>query len=92
MSTDSLPSEESLVPFPGYERWCSFRKGLETAPAEYKRQKEWTARFVKTIRCACCGEPFSDANVHTPDGWKETQISGMCETCFDDALLEDLQE
>jgi hypothetical protein len=33
--------------------------------------------------CIFCKEPFSDKNVFTQLGWRETQISGMCEKCFD---------
>lgn len=33
--------------------------------------------------CVCCNEPFSDKNVFTYLGAKETQIRGMCEACFD---------
>ena len=39
------------------------------------------------VKCSFCGEPFSPNNVKSVPGWKETQISGMCETCFD-ALFE----
>lgn len=85
---DPLTSEEPAIPFPSYERWCTFRRGLETDAAEYRRQKEWTGRFVKHRACEHCKEPFSDANVMTPDGWKETQISGICEKCFDSICEE----
>jgi ribosomal protein L37AE/L43A len=40
-------------------------------------------------RCVECGQPFSASNVYTPEGWKETKISGMCEKCFDKAFGED---
>ena len=30
-----------------------------------------------------CGERFSDSNVYSQAGWLETQISGLCEVCFD---------
>jgi hypothetical protein len=33
--------------------------------------------------CRRCGEPFTDANVHSEAGWLETGISGLCEVCFD---------
>lgn len=32
--------------------------------------------------CLDCHKPFSDKNVQTPLGWRETQISGICESCF----------
>lgn len=34
--------------------------------------------------CVQCRQPFTDKNVHTEAGWKETKISGMCEDCFDE--------
>lgn len=45
----------------------------------------------KYTHCIECGEPFTEANVHTRDGVLETQISGMCEDCFD-ALFEGYEE
>lgn len=38
--------------------------------------------------CIECKKPFTNANVHTKDGWFETQISGMCEDCFDAVCKE----
>lgn len=40
--------------------------------------------------CRSCRQPFSDANVYTEAGWLETQISGMCEVCFD--LVTDIPD
>lgn len=39
--------------------------------------------------CMLCHEPFSTVNVFTPEGAKETQISGICESCFDSLFDED---
>lgn len=44
-----------------------------------------TKRFTK---CENCTQPFSEANTHTKDGWLETQISGLCEDCFDEICAE----
>ena len=33
--------------------------------------------------CRKCQKPFTSENVFTPAGWKETEISQMCEACFD---------
>ena len=33
--------------------------------------------------CVHCNEPFSHKNVYSAEGWAETQISGLCEKCFD---------
>ena len=38
--------------------------------------------------CVSCGRPFTDKNVFTTAGWRETRISQTCEKCFD-ALFED---
>jgi hypothetical protein len=40
-------------------------------------------------QCIECGEPFTHANVHTALGWRETQLSGYCEDCFDLIFGED---
>lgn len=40
------------------------------------------------IACVECEEPFSEENVHTEAGWRETQISGLCEDCFDEICAE----
>lgn len=37
----------------------------------------------KYTECIQCKEPFSKENVFTQEGARETQISGMCEKCFD---------
>lgn len=37
----------------------------------------------KEGHCLECNEVFSNKNCHSAAGWKETQISGICENCFD---------
>lgn len=39
-------------------------------------------------KCVNCTQPFSAANTHSKDGWIETQISGLCEDCFDEICEE----
>lgn len=39
--------------------------------------------------CKNCGEAFSNDNVMTDAGWIETQVSGLCEICFDDITDEE---
>lgn len=39
--------------------------------------------------CVCCNKPFTDENVYSEAGWRETKITQMCEKCFDDATLSD---
>lgn len=41
------------------------------------------------LHCIQCKKPFTDENVKTPAGWRETQISGFCEICFDGLFDED---
>lgn len=33
--------------------------------------------------CIECHQAFSNQNVYSMAGWRETQISGLCELCFD---------
>jgi len=33
--------------------------------------------------CLICNQAFTSANVKTMLGWRETQITGYCESCFD---------
>lgn len=39
--------------------------------------------------CIECKERFSDKNVYSSAGAKETQISGLCEQCFDKITVEE---
>lgn len=39
-------------------------------------------------KCCNCNHDFA-GRTHTLLGWQETQISGWCEECFDDAFAED---
>lgn len=40
-------------------------------------------------KCCVCGDKFEmNVNVFTEAGMRETQISGMCERCFDTATKE----
>lgn len=55
---------------------------------EFCRMRDEDSPFIRYVVCEACGEPFSEANVHTAAGWRETQISGLCETCFDDMASE----
>ncbi len=38
--------------------------------------------------CVMCSESFTTLNVNTREGWLETQISGMCESCWDKTFAE----
>ena len=55
--------------------------------------KKLTADPIKNVnmkyhKCICCGKPFSHDNCYSLAGWKETQISGLCELCFDGCTKE----
>lgn len=47
--------------------------------------------YTEITHCIQCKAPFSELNVFTREGARETNISGMCEICFD-ALFEDMEE
>lgn len=42
-------------------------------------------------KCFECAETFSDQNVFTDAGWRETKLSGMCEKCWDN-LFKDAED
>lgn len=39
--------------------------------------------------CVECGHVFSDGNTKTAPGWRDTQIVGMCEKCYDALFAEE---
>jgi len=48
--------------------------------------------FLGYNHCHVCHNGFTPANVFTPAGWRETQISGTCEKCFDELFTEGEEE
>jgi hypothetical protein len=46
-------------------------------------------RAVRFARCFDCKEPIGPANTRSAAGWRETQISGRCEDCFEELFKED---
>jgi len=54
-------------------------EGLK-AKGDYKLTRE---EALKKKACVQCAEPFSNKNVKTDAGWRETKLSGMCEICYD---------
>lgn len=90
----NLTSDEQYVPFPSWEAWNEIRNGrlmpfLESDRELYESQKRFAAEHIKYTNCVGCTHRFSDENCFTEDGWKETQLSGLCERCFDDATMEE---
>ena len=85
------------VPFPSWEAWNRIRNGdfmpcLESDRDLYESQKAFAAQHVTYTACVACKERFSDANCRTQAGWQETQISGLCEACFDEICAEEPEE
>jgi len=94
--SDSLTSTEE-VPFPSWEAWNRIRNGnlmpcLESDREEYESQKRFATAHIKHASCVACKDRFSDANCFTQAGWQETQISGLCERCFDQICAEEDDE
>ena len=45
----------------------------------------FSQKLHRHAHCAQCHQPLdSPTAAHTPLGWAETQISGICEPCFDE--------
>jgi len=61
------------------------RSGIEAA---IQQMLDETKQAIAAGKCVDCGNAFTEENVHTADGWRETQISGLCEDCFDLATEE----
>lgn len=47
------------------------------------------AIHMQHLSCVFCRQPFTGDNVLTRAGWKETQISGICESCFDQMFKDE---
>ena len=62
---------------------------LPESEAEFEQLR--IARGAKVLSCSDCGAGFSSANTHSAAGWRDTQIVGMCEDCFD-ALHEEPED
>lgn len=75
---------------------CSVREGLidSTVAMVDALEKAEKFRDVAPGTCIECGQPFSDKNVFTMMGWRETRITRLCEKCFDAAFagVEDEEE
>jgi len=69
----------------------SIRGGyLPDSEADFEQLR--IAREAPFLSCYLCAKPFSALTVKTPEGWRETQISGMCEVCYDDLFREEAGE
>ena len=41
----------------------------------------------KVTCCSSCGEEISFSNTISPEGWREVDLSGICEKCFDNSTF-----
>lgn len=57
---------------------------LPDSEAEYRQLQQ-----PRYTHCVDCCKPFSSTNTHSAAGWRETQLSAMCEDCFDELFSED---
>lgn len=61
---------------------------IEKLPETYEEFKNLAIKHYED--CEHCKKPFNNESVFTSLGWRETQISGYCEKCYDDACEDDL--
>lgn len=62
---------------------------MNNRPENMDEFRELAATSGQTFtKCVTCERPFTNDNVKTAAGWRETQITGICEECFD-SLFED---
>ena len=66
-----------------------YGKLLPESPADFTLLLE--AGIAHSIKCLRCNQPFSPDNTKTAAGWRDTQISGVCEQCFD-TICKDMEE
>lgn len=59
-------------------------------PNSYEEFLKYKASgLLNHVTCIQCKSFMSDNNVLTQMGWRETQITGLCEVCFDKLFEED---
>lgn len=58
---------------------------------EFKRRlcQEAHGRQPDGRTCVQCNQAFSNDNTWSEAGWRETQISGLCERCFDSEFADE---
>lgn len=68
-------------------------------PSEYIREPKfiWAcarlrSQLIRHTHCRECKQLFTTANVKSIMAWRETQISGLCETCWDKVFAEPNEE
>jgi hypothetical protein len=61
-------------------------KLLPESQADFERLKE--DHLLHFTNCKICGEAFGGQNTDSSAGWIESQISGICEHCWDEIFAE----
>jgi hypothetical protein len=61
---------------------------LPESPEDYKQLDD--ACELRFDRCLKCDSPFSAENTKSAAGWRDTQIVGFCEECYDDLFDPDI--
>jgi hypothetical protein len=67
------------------------RQGLRGNPlpeSEEDFKQVVSSMREQRLNCLECKTLFTEANVHSAAGWRETQISGYCEDCYDELFKE----
>lgn len=57
------------------------RSPLPESPEDFIKLQRIGA--LRHLSCFDCKKPFTTASATTPAGWRDTQIVGICEPCFD---------
>ncbi len=57
------------------------RSPLPESPEDFIALRD--AKLLRHLACFDCKKPFTTASATTPAGWRDTQIVGICEPCFD---------
>ncbi len=67
----------------------SIRGGLlPESLADFNALKAGVPQYPRYRACYLCEKHFDASNVETAMGWRETQISGTCETCYDELFAD----
>ena len=57
------------------------RSPLPESPEDFIALRD--AGALRHHSCCMCKQPFTPSSATSPAGWRDTQIVGICEPCFD---------
>lgn len=66
-----------------YEQFLQLKQNLQTVLG-YSKAPQFLFCTLPT-----CRQAFSPENTKSPAGWRETQITGLCEACFDEIFADE---